>query len=154
VPFLAAIPAAAWLAAGTAAAGTAYSAASKSQADNYNAQVERNEQRVAVDQSNAQANIVSRQGVIQRGKQLAAFGGAGVGYGGSSEEALDQSAVNNELDALNTKYKGAIAGYGYGVQSSIDQTQAGQQIGAGLLLAGGQALNKVSPYFGTPGGGT
>jgi hypothetical protein len=77
-----------------------------------------------------------------------------VGYGGSSEVALDQSTINSELDALNTRYHGSITGYGYGVESGILNTQASQQNTASALMAGGQALRTVSPYFGTPGGGT
>lgn len=154
MPFLAAIPLAGWLAAGTAAAGAAYSGISKAQSADYNAKVMANEQKVAIDQSNQQANLVQRQAAQAIGRQRAAFGGAGVGYGGSSETALDQSTVSAELDALNTRYKGAITGYGYGVQSKLLSNESGQETAASVLLAGGQALNKVSPYFGTPGGGT
>jgi hypothetical protein len=74
------------------------------------------------------------------GRQAAAFGAAGVGYGGSSEIALDQSAVNQELDALNTRYKGAITGWGYGAQAQLDQAQARDQRLSSSLLAGAQLL--------------
>ena len=137
------------LAAAAAVGGTVYSGVEKSKADSYNAAVMANEQKAAVDQSNAQANLVTRQGAQAVGRQRAAFGGAGVGYGGSSAIALDQSSVNAELDALNTKYRGAISGYGYGVESGILKQQASQQDTATTLLAGGQALNKLSPYFGS-----
>jgi hypothetical protein len=138
------------LAAAAGAAGTVYSGVEKQKADEYNAQVMGNEQKLAVNQANAQAGIVTRQGVMQRGRQLAAFGGAGVGYGGSSETALDQSAINNELDALNTKYKGTVTGYGYGVESGILNQQANQQGSATALLAGGQALSSLSKYYAPP----
>lgn len=153
MPFAAAIPLAAYAAAGAAAIPTIVSGIQKSQQDTYNSKVMANEQNVAVDQANAQTNLTLRQGREAVGRQRAAFGGAGVGYGGSSETAMDQSLVNNELDALNTRYKGSISGYGYGVESGILRDQASQQNTATALLAGGAALNKVSPYFGTPGGG-
>jgi hypothetical protein len=148
MPFLPALAAVATV------AGTAVAAGQKSQADNYNSQVMAGEQRVNVDEANAQANLTLRAGRQALGKQRAAFGSAAVGYGGSSEAALDQSAINQELDALNTRYRGTITGYGYGVQSQILKSEANQQETAGALLAGGQALKTVSPYFGTPGGGT
>jgi hypothetical protein len=154
MPFLAAIPAAAYIAAGVSAAGTIASGIQKSNADKYNAQVTGNEQKAAIDQTNQQTNLVVRQGREAVGKQRAAFGGAGVGYGGSSETAMDQSAVNSELDALNTRYKGAITGYGYGTESGILKQQASDETTSSVLLAGAQAFNKISPYTGTPGGGT
>src|SRR5271154_7526323 len=120
------------LVAGIAAA---YQGIQKSQSDTYNAKVAAGQQSNAINESNAQANLVQRNSREQLGKQAAAFGAAGVGYGGSSETSLDQSAVNQELDALNTRYKGAITGYGYGVQSNIDQqnsSQYGLMAGAAL----------------------
>jgi len=137
-----------------AAAGTVYAGVQKVQADKYNAQVMGNEQKVSVDQANAQEGLVRRNSRQQLGKQLAAFGGSGVGYGGSSETALDQSAINQELDALNTRYKGSITGYGYGVQSQNLNREADQEGVATALLAGGQAMRKINYYPGTPGGGT
>lgn len=129
-----------------AAAGTAYAGYQKYQADQYNAKVMGNEQRIAVDQSAAQEGLVRRNSREQLGRQAAAFGGAGVGYGGSSEGALDQSAVNQELDALNTRYKGAITGYGYGVQSNILNRQANEEGISSILMAGGQALKNNPNY--------
>lgn len=154
MPFLAALPALALVSGGISAAGAVYEGAQKANADKFNAQVMGNEQKMAINQSNAQEGLVRRQGREALGRQSAAFGGAGVGYGGSSEGALDQSAVNQELDALNTRYKGAVTGYGYGTESGILKDQAGQQTAATALLAGGRALGAVSPYFGTAGGGT
>lgn len=138
-----------WLAAGA----SAFSYAKQGQAAGFNAQVDRNEQKLSIDQATQQENMVRRQGRQQLGRQLAAFGAAGVGYGGSSETALDQSAVNQEMDALNTRYRGTITGYGYGVESGLKQDQAkdyGLMAGAALLKGIGGNLNY---YPGTPGGG-
>jgi hypothetical protein len=114
--------------------------------DRYNASVMGNEQALAGQQGNAQAGLVARNAAQAFGKQTAAFGGAGVGYGGSSATALRQSAVNAELDVLNTKYKGQIAGYGYGVEDSLLKRQADQSILSGSLLAGGAALKALPSY--------
>ena len=125
-----------------AAAGAAYGAVKQGQASAVNAQIATNEQGMAVNQSNAQEGMVRRQGREALGRQAAAFGAAGVGYGGSSAVALDQSAVNQELDALNTRYKGQVTGYGYGIQSGFDKSQSSQYgVMAGAALLKGIGAN-------------
>jgi hypothetical protein len=137
-----------------AAAGTVVSTAQKYQADKYNSQVMANQQKFAIEGANAQETLVRRASREALGRQAAAFGGAGVGYGGSSETALDQSAINQELDALNTRYKGAITGYGYGEESKILKRQASDEAIGGGLLAGAQALKAAQkpPPFPPPYG--
>lgn len=129
-----------------AAAGAAYQGVKSYQADTYNSAVMKNQQSFAVNQATAQEGMVRRNSREQLGRQAAAFGGAGVGYGGSSETALDQSAVNQELDALNTRYKGTITGYGYGVESDILKQQGKDALTSGMLLAGGSALRNNPRY--------
>lgn len=114
----------------------------------YNAAVDKNEANAAINQSAAQAAVVQRQGREALGRQAAAFGAAGVGYGGSSLDALKQSAINSEMDVLNTRYKGAITAYGYDVRASQEK-QAGTNA---LLLAGGKALAGVYGSYGSPQG--
>ncbi len=117
-------------------------AAQSAQAQKFNSQVMTNEQNLSVDQANAQEGQVRRASAMRLGAQKAAFGAAGVGYGGSSGTSLDQSAVNQELDALNTRYKGAITGYGYGVQAGQDSQSSKQlQLTAGAALLKGFGSN-------------
>lgn len=123
-----------------AAGSAAYGAVKQGQAADFNSKVATNEANLSVDQANAASGIQRRVGREALGKQAAAFGAAGVGYGGSSETALNQTAVNAELDALNTKYKGTITSYGYGIQSGIDKSEASQynlMAGAALLKGAG-----------------
>lgn len=134
-----------------AAAGSALGYVKQSQAQNYNAQIAQGESRLSVDQANAQEGMVRRASREALGRQAAAFGAAGVGYGGSSETALDQSAINQELDALNTRYKGSITGYGYRVQSGIDQANAKQYgLMAGAALLKGYGSNREYAPSGGP----
>lgn len=132
-----------------ALAGAAIQGIQAQQAAEYNAKVAKQQQAVAVNQSNAQEGLVRRSTREVIGRQAAAFGGANVGYDGSSETALDQSAVNAELDALNTRYKGAITGWGYGAQAQVDQWE-GKQAVATALLAGASAMAKGSSYSFAP----
>jgi hypothetical protein len=132
-----------YVAAGASAAG----AIKQSQASTYNAKVDQGEANLSVDQANAQEGLVRRQGREALGRQAAAFGAAGVGYGGSSETALDQSSINSEMDALNTRYKGAITGYGYDAEAGIQKSQANQyglMAGAALLKGFGSNYNYTS----------
>lgn len=123
-----------------AAAGAAYQGYKTNQADNFNSQVMGQERDLSVNQANAQEGMVRRNSREMLGRQVAAIGAAGGGYGGSSEVSLDQSAVNQELDALNTRYKGTLTGYGYGVQSGIDRRKSSDDLAAGGLLAGAALL--------------
>lgn len=133
------------------AAGAAYGAVKQSNADSFNAKAKANEQLVSEQQGNAAANMVERQGRQALGKQAAAFGAAGVGYGGASEIALDQTAINSEMDALNTRYKGTLTGYGYGVEAGLDKSQSTSDLISGGLLAG-QSYIKNMPRSYTFGG--
>ncbi len=124
-----------------------------------NAQFQKNEQTASIDNANQSEVQVRRNSREALARQYAAFGAAGAGYGGSSGGALDESAQNQELDALNTRYKGALAGYGYGVQAGIDaqtgRTQAdqGYMTAAGRLLAAPNgAYSSLNPFGG--GGGS
>lgn len=133
-----------------AAAGAAYQGISASVSSRYNSDVMAQQQKTSVDQANAQEGMVRRAGREALGRQSAAFGAAGVGYGGSSEGALDQSAINQELDALNTRYKGVITGWGYGVQSQIYGQQSQQEGVATPLLAGAALLKNMPSYSSSP----
>ena len=104
-------------------------------ADQYNSQVMTQEKNFSINQANAQEGQVRRNSREMFGRQVAAIGAAGTGYQGSSAEALGQSALNQELDALNTRYKGALTGYGYGIQSNIDASAGTDAQKAGYVNA-------------------
>jgi hypothetical protein len=108
------------------------------------------EQNLAVNQGAQQEALVRRSSAEALGRQEAAFGGAGVGYGGSSGTALKSSAINQELDALNTRYRASVTGFGYGAQAKILQYEGQQSLEGAGLLAGGQALSAMSKRYYTP----
>ena len=132
-----------------ALAGTAQQVSSNIDASRYNAQVTQQEQKISVNQAAAQEALVRRSGRQAIGKQVAAFGSSGAGYGGSSETAIDSSAVNAELDALNTRYRGSLTGYGYGVQSQLDNSRASSETWGGSMLAGAKLLQGLSGTYTT-----
>lgn len=120
-------------------------------ASNFNAAEDLQQSHVAVNQANVQEGMLRRNSRQALGAQAAAFGASGTGYGGSSGEALDQSAINQELDALNTRYKGTFTAYGYGNQSSLDRSKARDESKTGTLLAGATLLKGLGPYYSSPG---
>ena len=87
------------------------------------------------------------------GKESAAVGQAGIGYGGSAGRSLDQSAVGAELDALNTRYRGTLTRYGLDTQSGNEKTEGRSAFTSSLLMAGGQLLRARAAY-GSGAGGT
>lgn len=129
------------------AAGAAVKGVQQYSADRYNAKVSDTEHNLSINQANAQEGMVRRSSREALGRQEAAFAGAGVGYGGSSETSLDQSAQNQELDALNTRYKGAITGYGYGVKAGIDRSEANTEAVNSTLLAGSQLMKGMGANY-------
>jgi hypothetical protein len=72
-----------------------------------------------------------------------------VGYGGSSETSLDQSAVNQEMDALNTRYKGAITAYGYSTRAGLQRSEGNEEAVQGSLLAGNALLKGLGSNYST-----
>jgi hypothetical protein len=133
---------------GIVGAGAAvYQGQQQANAARFNAQVATNEQTIASSQALAQENLLRRSSREALGREAAAFGGAGVGYGGSSAIALDQSAINQEMDALNTRYKGTITGYGYGVQAQQDKLSAETERTNSGLLAGAALLKGVGSNY-------
>jgi hypothetical protein len=129
------------------AAGTVVQGIQKQNASDFNSKVMQQESNLSINQANAQEGQVRRDSRMALGKQEAAFGAAGVGYGGSSETSLDQSAVNQEYDALKTRYKGASTAYGYGVQSGIDKSEGNTEMTQSGLLAGSQLLKGMGPNY-------
>jgi hypothetical protein len=136
-----------WLAAG----GAAVQGVQAKNAENYNAKVMGQQHDLSINQANAQEGILRRGNREVFGRQMAAFAGAGVGYGGSSEGALDQSAVNQEYDALNTRYKGSITAHGYGVQAGLNRQQGNIDMTQASLLAGGALLKGRSSDYSMAG---
>lgn len=131
------------------AGASIYQGQQAKKAANRNAAFADTESNMAVNDANAQESMVRRQSRESLGRQIAAFGASGVGYGGSSLRALDSSAINQELDALNTRYKGTVAGYGYGVQSGIDREEGNVAQTSGYLSAGAALLKGYGSSYST-----
>ena len=119
-------------------------------AADYNAGILRQEGRSAEQVSLVQEQTQRQQGREFLGRQAAAIGQSGVGYGGSSEGIMDQSAQNAELDALNVRYRGVLTKFGYGAQadnlvSEGNAAQSSWYLNAFSGLLAGGALLRAPP---------
>ena len=124
-----------------AAIPIAMQAMQQQNAANYNAAVAGNEAKSTMQMTGVAEGNERRAAREVIGRESAAVGQSGTGYGGSPGSLLDQSAVNAELDALNTRYRGSLTAYGFKTQQSID-TQAGKDaMTAGVARAGGVGLS-------------
>lgn len=132
----------------------------QAQASEYNAAASRNESQRALQESTA-AQLAQRRKALQfLGTQRAAAAQAGVGFGGSTGDIMDQSSALSELDALNLAYEGEVKAKGFTAQSDLDTyyanvyrsnarsaTTAGY-FGAATALAAG--ASRYSPGGTTP----
>lgn len=122
-------------------ASALYSGIKARQTANANANIADQERLNAVDQANSQTNLVVRQGRENLGKEISAFGASGVGTSGTAAGALQETSLNSEMDALNTRYKGILTGWGYGVESQMDRTAAANAIPNAFMTAGARYLS-------------
>lgn len=94
---------------------------------------------VAGQQALADESTVRREGRDFRGRAAASLAENGLDPTGSSGQMVDQSAAMNELDALNTRYKGRLRALGLESESA-DAQRSGQMLAGQALLKGGADL--------------
>lgn len=121
---------------GSYAAGQAQKSAAK-----FNAEVANNNATMAVQQANADATKIRDRNRRLAGTQRAALAKSGVNLSGSGEDVMYDSAIQGELDALTTIYKGHVEGVNYHSQASLDTFQGNSAYSAGLFSAGGSLLS-------------
>lgn len=132
------------------AVGAATSGVAEANSKAYSAAIYDQEGHTAsVQGASAEANQ-RRQSADTLGKMTAAAGQAGAGYGGSTGRAIQQSATNMELDALNIRYKASLQKWAYGTQSS-NLSQESQTAGNAGMLRAGAALLKGYNNYANPG---
>lgn len=155
VPMLAAIGGGSAVAGGALVASTALAAGSAvSQANTAKAAAKANAKMMEIEAGAARAQGSARQEAQRRrarellGAQRAAIGQAGIGWGGSAQDVMEQSAVNAELDTLNIGYEAELQARGLMSRASITEWEGRQAKKAGYLRAGGTILNSASNYFG------
>jgi D-serine dehydratase len=113
----------------------------------YNAKVSEQEQKTTLDQYAREEEATRRETSQALAKQRAAIAESGAGSGGSNGMLADQSAVLAELDALNTRYTGAIRGAGLLSQARQYRLSGSAAAKGGGLLAGASLLSGASDTY-------
>jgi hypothetical protein len=130
----------------SAAGAVAQGNAAKSAA-NFNAAVARQNADIARTNAEADSEKQERQGRLLAGRQRAAAGASGTTPEGSPLEVMADSALESELDALTTRYRGELQARSYGQDATLqgmrgDAAQTAGYIGAGTaLLTGAKGLD-------------
>jgi hypothetical protein len=101
------------------------SAKSQAQANDYNAQVARNQAQQSLQVSAAEQLMLSRRQRQQAGQSRAAVAQSGTGFGGSNADILEQSDTLAELDLLNLAYEGQMRSQGFQAEAGLQTFQAG-----------------------------
>lgn len=131
---------------------SAYGAYSQGQAtkhaQEYNAEVASNNAKAASMQANQDAQLLAAKGRRIKGAQIAQFAASGVDpSSGSSVDIQQDSTVQNELDQLTTRYRGATQSSAYDSQAAIDRASGSNAGMAGTVNAGGTILSGVGQGF-------
>ena len=145
-----------------ASAGTAMSAygqyrqgQAQAQAQDYNAQVNRNNQQISEMNARQAEQAASYKENMQRdraqrlaGAQEAKFAKSGVLMSGSPLDLMADQAMQSEMDALALRYEGDVnawnaraRGTQYGAQATLDSFYAGNSRTAGTWAAGSTLLS-------------
>jgi hypothetical protein len=108
------------------------------EAANYNARMKEIEAGITREQSNAREEQQRRQARQLLGRQRAAVAQAGIGWGGSALDIMEESATLAELDALTIRYEGDLKARGLLAEAEFDK-YSGQ-----VAMAQGKAAKTAS----------
>lgn len=153
------------IAIGLLAGGTALGAVSAIQQGNaansaakYNAAIAERNAVTARQQAAAEEDKQRRLAYMRLGNARAAYGASGVNLEGSPLDVLEQSAAEEELDALTIRYQGDLTSRNYLEQAALDRAQgknakmAGYMgAGSAILLGAAQGANMYSKLPKSPG---
>jgi hypothetical protein len=155
VPMLAAIGGGSAMAGGAMLASTALTVAgqvqssrAQSAAASANAAMQRQEADSARAIGSARQEAQRRRARELLGEQRAAIGQAGIGWGGSAQDVLEQSAATAELDTMNIGYESELQARGLMSRANISEFEGKQAKKAGMLRAGTTLLGSVANYGG------
>lgn len=148
--FLAAIAPMVSLASGAIGAiGAIQAGNAQAAAANYNAQVQEQQARVAMDQASAQASQEARK---TRQLVAAAEAGAmdsGLSLTGSTGAVINQARDTGNMNTLLAMYDGSLKATGYRNNAVLDRANAKSSKVAGYFGAATSALGGVSDYYKT-----
>jgi hypothetical protein len=137
----------AMIAAGAAVASTAVSAVGAIQqgkaaqaSAKFNADMMSRNAQIARQQAAAEEEKHRRLTYMRQGAARAAYGASGVSIEGSPLDILEQSAAQEELDALNIRYRGEIGAQSSEGQAALSSMSGDAAMQAGYIGAGSSIL--------------
>lgn len=123
----------------------------------FNADMQNRNALIARQQAGAEEEKQRRLTYMRQGAANAAYGASGVAMEGSPLDILEQSAAQEELDALNIRYRGEIGAQSAEGQAELSRMRGSAAAQAGMMGAGSAILmgaaKAVSAYKGGTGGG-
>ena len=126
-------------------------------ADNYNAQVARNNAIAAAQAGEVQAQNQSLRGAANLGHAKAAYGANNVTLyqpGQSSVGNVTKSVrMSSQVNAINTENNALVTAYGYNAQASVDVAEGQSALIGGIIKGAGAAAGGIGQYYGGGGGG-
>ena len=136
-------------------AGQMQQAESQARASEFNAQAGQEKAGIQVTQTAADVERAQREGRARKGAARAAAGATG-GIGGSALDILESSAVQEELDILTIRQRGAIAEKDLLTGARLDilgaqNTRAGGKLAAAATVIGG--IEDIAKSAATGGAG-
>lgn len=128
------------------AMGTRQQGRDARRAANFNAAALEGQAREASNQALREEESQRRMARMALGRQAAAVGESGGGYGGSAGALLEQSDLFAELDALNIRYGGQLRRRGLLAQAQGERMSAPSSMQTNML-AGAQLLTGISSAY-------
>lgn len=131
-------------------------AKAQEQAQNYNAKVSENQAIAVNQQTAAREDAERRQRRIQLGNARASISQSGLTDTGSILDMFDQSAIDSELNVLNSRYEGNLQAKGFQEQATLDRygasvsrMNAKQASSAKWINAGSALISGASSGYST-----
>ena len=129
------------------AAGTLVQANAQKQAAEYNAQVQDQQARLALNTGGAQATEIAQRTKQRMAATRATFLQNGMSLGGSAADVLNAVNKQGTLDELTALYDAQTKSQGYAANARVDRATAGYATSAGLLGAGTSLLTGTSKLY-------
>ncbi|MCW5623339.1 MAG: hypothetical protein KIT73_01305 [Burkholderiales bacterium] len=125
----------------------------QARAADYNATMAERQAAAAAAASSVNEDALRRESRVALGGQAAALAQTGFTMGGSGTDLMQQSRVNAELDALNTRYQGRLQQMGLLSEAELQRYEGAasrSNIGAvkkaGYISAGASILSGAAQY--------
>lgn len=129
--------------------GQMNSANAAAQAASYNAEINRQNAKIAIEQGNSQAQAQYRAGALKLGAVRAAMAASGIDpNSGSALSTQSDIGTATGENVANTRYNAQLRAYGFNAQAQLQDFQASQSRAAGTIGMVSSLLGGASQFAG------